>query len=229
MNNKLLLEAFEKAKTEVNSDSVTPRAKVLSDYILEDSKEPYGPRILREKYNSLNNNPESTIVLKKHVEHSLSHYLGYDDYPDFVKNNLGENEKKQKEDHTTKHFFDRKKIIVTMILLIIVIVAVLIYNYVNRQRYMVWNEDHYIEVNLDVNKYNLNQLKFYKEDRINDFKKVSPNCEYAFFNKDGTVKIWYGKNKQKELEFFTALGLHPETGKTLKPITKYMINKYLCN
>lgn len=221
MNNKLLLKAFEKAKKEVNSESVTPRAKVLSDYITEDSKEPYGERILREKYNRLNKTPESTIVLKKHVEHSLSHYLGYDDYPDFVKNNLEEN-------HITKNFFDRKKIIVTIILLIIVTVAVLIYNYMNRQRYMVWNEDHYIEVNLDVNKYNLNQLKLYKEERISDFKKVKPNCDYEFFNKDGTVNIWYGKNKQKELEFFTALGLHPETGKTLKPITSYMINKYLC-
>lgn len=229
MNNKLLLEAFEKAKVEVNSGSVTPRAKVLSDYILEDSKEPYGSKILRIKYNSINNDPETSIDLKNHAKNALSRYLGYKDYTDFVKNNLEINEETQKEENSNQYFSNRRKTLITIIILLIVTIAILIYNYVNRQRYMIWNEDHYIEVNLDVNKYNLNQLKFYKEERINDFKKVSPNCEYAFFNKDGTVKIWYGKNKQKELEFFTALGLHPETGKTLKPITKYMINKYLCN
>jgi len=42
------------------------------------------------------------------------------------------------------------------------------------------------------------------------------------------VKIWYGRNIKKELEFFTSLGLHPETGKTLDPITDYMIKKYAC-
>ena len=31
------------------------------------------------------------------------------------------------------------------------------------------------------------------------------------------------------LQYFTALGLHPETGKTLKPITQYMIDKYICD
>jgi hypothetical protein len=58
---------------------------------------------------------------------------------------------------------------------------------------------------------------------------VTPNCEDEFFNEDGSVKLWYGKNKNKDLEYFTALGLHPETGKTLKPITQYMIDKYICN
>ena len=45
---------------------------------------------------------------------------------------------------------------------------------------------------------------------------------------DGSERLWYGKNKNKELEYFTAFGKHPETGKTLKPITKYMIAKYIC-
>ena len=61
------------------------------------------------------------------------------------------------------------------------------------------------------------------------FKKINPDCEYSFFNNDGSVRVWYGKNVSKELEFFTDLGLHPETGKTLKPITQYMIDKYVCN
>ncbi|WP_431135335.1 hypothetical protein [Psychroserpens mesophilus] len=97
-------------------------------------------------------------------------------------------------------------------------------------RWMIWQEDHYIEVGFDTEKYKLNQLKLYKEERIKNFKKTTPICDTTiFFNEDGSVNIWYGKNRGKELEYFTALGLHPETGKTLKPITQYMIDKYICD
>tara|TARA_R110002033_G_scaffold167528_1_gene206748 strand:+ start:21527 stop:22636 length:1110 start_codon:yes stop_codon:yes gene_type:complete len=99
----------------------------------------------------------------------------------------------------------------------------------NRVKWMVWQVDHYEEVEFDDEKYNINQLKYYKEDRIKYFNKVDPICEYKFFNEDGSVRIWYGKNKNKVLEYFTDYGLHPETGKTLKPISKYMIDKYICN
>ena len=39
--------------------------------------------------------------------------------------------------------------------------------------------------------------------------------------------ILYGKNAAKEYEYFTHPGLHPETGKTLKPISRYIIKKYI--
>lgn len=103
------------------------------------------------------------------------------------------------------------------------------YNYITRQRWMVWQEDHYIEVSFDSETYNMNQLKFYKEDRVLHFREVNVSCDTIFFNDDGSVKFWYGKNTNKKLEYFTALGLHPETGKTLKPITQYMINTHICN
>ena len=94
---------------------------------------------------------------------------------------------------------------------------------------MVWQEDHYVEVDFDVKKYNVNQLKVYKPERIAHFKKINPPCGYDFFNENGNARLWYGKTKDKELGYFTALGLHPETGKTLKPITQYMIDKHICN
>jgi hypothetical protein len=52
----------------------------------------------------------------------------------------------------------------------------------NKVKWMVWQDDHYIEVNFDTKKYDLNQLKYYKEDRIKKFKKIRPTCEYPFFN-----------------------------------------------
>ncbi|WP_435682498.1 hypothetical protein [Nonlabens sp.] len=57
---------------------------------------------------------------------------------------------------------------------------------------------------------------------------MNVTCDTVFFKSDNSVRFWYGKNKKKEIEYFTDLGLHPETGKTLKPITGYMIEKYIC-
>jgi hypothetical protein len=37
----------------------------------------------------------------------------------------------------------------------------------------------------------------------------------------------YGENQDKELEYFSGLSLHPETGKTLKLMAKYMIAKHI--
>lgn len=94
---------------------------------------------------------------------------------------------------------------------------------------MVWKDNHYIEVDFDIKAYELNKLKLYKEERIKYLYKINANCDTKYFNENGSVKVWYGKNKAKKIECFTALGLHPETGKTLKPITSYMIKKYLCD
>lgn len=43
------------------------------------------------------------------------------------------------------------------------------------------------------------------------------------------VKFGTDKHIMGKLEYFTSLGLHQETGKTLKTITKYMINEYICD
>ena len=93
---------------------------------------------------------------------------------------------------------------------------------------MAWEENSYVEVNFDAEKYSLSQLKIYNQKRIENFQRVLPDCQTKFFNNDGTAKLWYGKNNSGELEYFTAIAKHPETGKTLREITDYMIKKYIC-
>jgi hypothetical protein len=99
---------------------------------------------------------------------------------------------------------------------------------VGKQRWMIWNNNQYVEVSFDVEKYGLSNLKLYKYERIKNFKEVKPDCNYTFFKLDGSENLWYQKSTDGELEFFTSFGLHPETGKTLKKITPYMIRKYIC-
>lgn len=224
MHKKLLINAFDKAEEEISSDKVFPRARLLSDFIVNDSKEPYGEKILSLKYKSILNGSTETIRLKKHAADSLSRYLGYENYLEYDRKNGSQDPVEEQKPNFSKY---RNAIIITIIL--ISLASITTYNYATRQRWMIWNEDHYVEVNFDVNKYNVNQIKIFKEERIEFFKKVTLKCEDQFFNNNGSVKIWYGKNKEKELEYFTALGLHPETGKTLKPITQYMIDTHICN
>lgn len=224
MHKNLLLKAFEKAKKETDSNKVTHISNHLSDFILEDARETYGEKILRVNYNKITKHPNAKIHLKGHAVEALSHYLGYNNFADFLADNPVDN-------HLTnvqKTILVIKKNKFVLSITAIILIGLVIYTSATRQRWMIWQEDHYIEVNFDPEKYSINQLKLYKEDRIKYFKKVIVTCDTVFFNKDESVRFWYGKNKEKELEYFTALGLHPETGKTLKPITKYMINKYIC-
>lgn len=120
------------------------------------------------------------------------------------------------------------KIVGASVLLIIILVFSGKHILETKTCWMVWNQDHYVEVRFDLEKYNISQLKRCKTERLKNFRKIPVDCNTEFFDSSGKPKIWYGKNAKKTLEYFTSLGLHPETGKTLKPITKYMINKYVC-
>ncbi|OUL61106.1 hypothetical protein [Flavobacterium sp. AJR] len=95
---------------------------------------------------------------------------------------------------------------------------------------MVWNKDHYEEVPCD-NVSNtmtlLSPIVMKKEEGlISNFKKIEA-CDTTSFFKMGKPCIWYGKSFDGNYEYFTAPGLHPETGKTLRPITQYMIDKHI--
>jgi hypothetical protein len=56
-------------------------------------------------------------------------------------------------------------------------------------------------------------------------KKLDPKTIKTYFE-NGHPIVWYAKNGD-EIELFNQPGLHPTTGKTLRPITRYIINKYL--
>jgi len=65
---------------------------------------------------------------------------------------------------------------------------------------------------------------------LDNFKKITVSDTTTFF-KNGDYDmpvVWYGKSSnKKEHEYFNRPGLHPETGKTLKPISRYIIKKYI--
>lgn len=217
MYNHLIINSFEKAKEEIHSDKPTHLAQHLSDFIQEQSGEPYGEKSLRNQFTAAKKG--DPIDLKKFVAHALSVYLGYENFEAFVKANPSQPESK-------KPFYIRYKWPLAGVLLLILVV--LGYHQLTQQRWMVWQEDHYVEVKFDEKLLQEGKLKLYNEDRIQNFRKIAVDCDTRYRTPDGKALVWYGKNSAGELEYFTSHGLHPETGKTLKELSKYMFDKHVC-
>lgn len=218
---ELIRRAFEKAEQEIDSDTVSRRAEHLADQIQELAKESYGVRSLRDKYNEIIGGEEE-ITIPPYVSDALSKYLGYESYADFIQKERGSGDPKE------PGIANPRKWIYVAIVLAIALGLWVFYKNPFGTEMMVWNEDHYEVVIMDLDEHKVSELKRINKDRLENFRKVEPDCSYAFFDDDGLELIWYGKNRAGEYEFFTDLGRHPITGKTLKKITPYMIQKYIC-
>lgn len=94
---------------------------------------------------------------------------------------------------------------------------------VRNRECMYWSNDHYESVFCDdpVKKDNSIALN---EDLTVLFMKITKPDTLTVENALG--KVWYDKSNKK-VEFFTHHGTHPVNGKTLKPVTKYIIEKYV--
>lgn len=239
MKKKLFQEAFKKAENQCGNNTKHGLSNHLEKVFTDDLKFVVNKiTFVRyyEKYinddDNVTNNPGSDLLNK------ISEYLGFESYEVFVSKN-SDIEKEgnvkpngySKEDVKKPNAFYRfiKEHKITIVVSFLLLIGFVIYYSLNKQRWMVWSENHYIEVKFDIEKYDIKKLKPLKEERIEHFKKINADCNTKFFNSSGEVKVWYGKSSKKELEYFTDLGLHPETGKTLYPITVYMINKHICS
>jgi C1A family cysteine protease len=94
---------------------------------------------------------------------------------------------------------------------------------------MVWVKNHYQAVEYDKVKDTADAIPL-NQYALDNFKKITVSDTATFF-KNGDYNrplVWYGKSSnKKEYEYFNQPGLHPETGKTLKPISRYIIKKYI--
>lgn len=93
---------------------------------------------------------------------------------------------------------------------------------------MVWKGDKYEAVDCNEKTNGFVETTLPKDDQlIKDFRKLKVDTKTSFFDKNGNPKIWYVKNPNGTLEFYNQPGLQPETGKTLKPVSRYIIEKYI--
>ncbi|WP_439128439.1 hypothetical protein [Polaribacter sp.] len=231
MLNKLFYELFEKLKTEKDNDS--DRKSGCFNFFVE--------RILDEKYNLKNIVSSKTLTnyYNKYVEgknnnsgepksdlkNSIAKYLGYNSYSDFEKENIQSSIKINLNQSIESNQEIKRKTLKKVVILVLCFFTLLfvLNKYYKTENCIIWNIDHF-ETSSCNTKDGINN-NFYKIN-IENFKKVNVDNNTEFF-KNGNPIIWYGKSPSGKIDFFTQRGIHPETLEELKPITEYIINKYV--
>lgn len=89
---------------------------------------------------------------------------------------------------------------------------------------MKWERDHYEAVDCKNEKLGIGNISSVVVLNVDLFslKKIEVSTNTIFFKK-GKPIVWYGKSFEGNYEYFNQPGLHPETDKTLKPISEYII------
>lgn len=239
MYGPLILAAFKKAGIKARKSKKYPIAEYISLKLQEHYKVTIGEKMLVNYYDEAVENIKTPLELRSDVEQALCQFLGYKDFEDFDKN----------YSQTTLTISDKAKNIWDNfvgyalknwhgLVIIVIVLAILNSTGLTRpepahsvKRFMVWKENHYEEVPYEkLKEYSAEELIDFREDLIRDFKKIlSPDCRTEYFDAKGRPLVWYGKNASGELEYFTALAVHPETRKSLDEITRYMIKNHICD
>lgn len=101
------------------------------------------------------------------------------------------------------------------------------YCFAQKSECMQWSGDHYEEVSCDLEIQGIGTYNVVEpfDERIINLRKIQV-CDTTTFFKNGEAIIWYTKVNDS-VEFFNTHGRHPENKKPLKPVTKYIIDKYV--
>jgi hypothetical protein len=104
------------------------------------------------------------------------------------------------------------------------------YYFAQKNECMQWSGDHYEEVSCDLEIQGIGTYNVVEpfDERIINLRKIKV-CDTTTFFKNGEAVIWYAKTGDS-VEFFNTHGMHPEQNKKpLRPVTKYIIDKYVIN
>ena len=216
MTHQIINAAFSKAESETEKDSINANAEFLSEYIFEKFRYSISTKSLTRYYKG-----ESSPNHK--VKDYLAQYLGYESYDIYIQWNSTSKQMDELEEKKKSHLFSNKKLIVALSFLMVLATSSYLGYISGKEECMIWNNDHYIKTECSGRS---EERKFISH-IYNNLKKVEVSETTTFF-KNGEVRIWYYKSNG-ELEYFSSPGKHPVSGKTLKPITKYMIDKYVEN
>lgn len=253
MLEKLFTQLFEKLKIEKKNDSITTSGS-FKFFVIDILEQEYGksnyinPRTLVNYYNKyVEGSNNDSGQPKSELKDLIADYLGFKDYTDF------ENFNRQKENsHPTnievlqqpsEKIIDTKKltfiknskekstfkkhknifVISSTVFILLTYFIINQYNNSNSEKCIIWTENHFEKNDcitgntIDNSVYNID---------IENFKKVEVTQNTSFF-KDDNPLYWYGKSALGKMDFFTNRGIHPETLDELKPVTEYIINKYV--
>ena len=215
---KFLQEVFLKAKKESGEKSLKKWAEFIAYYLTEELKYPLSVKTLERYYNG-------DTIPNTEKKDKLANFLGYKDFRDYlsVKENF-RNEGEMDEENATKAIGKNHRkylsFIIGLISFSILGVVYLKYS-IGSEDCMIWKNDHYEITPCEGKQGETVKIPYL----LKNFRQINVTDTTSFF-KNGKPNVWYDKHNYK-LYYFSAPGINPETGKTVKEITPYMIDKYI--
>ena len=246
----LFEKVFEKAKNECGSSSKNGMSVHLEKVISDDYNYPITSKSFSRHFDDFVKENNLKKEISPDLLNILAHYIGYESFGDFnQKNQLTKKEEKEivsvepiiddnipeeesiinlpskKNNFFEKIKLQRNKIIAGSGIATILAGGGLFLNSINQNSScMIWKENHYEEIECEETSPQMNAVPY--NETVFQLKKITKPDTLNFEN--ALDKVWYTK-KNGEVEFYTNYGLHPENGKTLKPVTKYILTKYVLN
>ncbi len=249
----LFEKVFEKAKNECGSSSKNALSTYLNTIFIDDYNFPISAKTISRYYEAFEKNEINDKNISIDILNILAHYIGYENFGDFnQKNQLTKSDEKEIsveeivsvepiiDDNISEeesiinlpskknNFFEKiklpqSKIITGGGIATILVSGGLFLNSINQNlSCMVWKENHYEEVECEETSLQMNAVPY--NEAVFQLKKITKPDTLNFEN--ALDKVWYNKSNG-EVEFFTNYGLHPENGKTLKPVSEYILTKYV--
>lgn len=222
---RIVRKVFEKAKKEHASHS----RFALSNHVSYHSD--LSSKTLERAYDRYINKKKKYGAPQAESVELFCKYLGFEDYADYVKKNpLDEPEEGARR---------KKWIKITVLIafgMVLIIIGILKWPTGNpieknpTSKCMAWADTLYVEVSCATKPYSKYGTSVEPLDKmkLENFKKVEVDMSTQFFaEKTNKPLIWYYKNKNGEIEYYTAPGLHPINGETLRKITPYIIQTYV--
>lgn len=125
-----------------------------------------------------------------------------------------------------REILEKSKSAILGLLVVFGLIGGVIYFAVFKKHCMQWSNDHYEIVGCTSGlEDNVNVIIPYDENLL-DFRKIQVCDTTTFFKSDGQAIIWYAKTSNG-IDFFNTHGVHPENKKSLRGVTKYIIDKYV--
>jgi hypothetical protein len=211
---QLILDCYEKAENE----SKLPSKSSVLNYLSEQLNMNVSDRTLQRYYNRFVENDGSKGIPNYEILNTLSNYLGFENFRNYC-DNLQITKKKVPSNFNFKKLGIGASVIGTIGL------GSYFLGTNEPGNCMKWKVDSYVKTPCENAASSIYPSLPMDENLMENFRKIKVNENTQFFEY-GKPKIWYSKTSGK-IEFFNSPGNHPATGKPLKPITQYMVDKYV--
>lgn len=247
---EIVRKVYDEAKKSCVSDAKSALAIHVEGEIFKNRKKNISYRTVERAFERHIFNDKTVSERNSESINLLCEYLGFDNYQDYVKKNSHKTGGGRKKPGKWKLIISISVVFGAILTTAFIFKNQLflgdndlptnnetIDNTINpnidthliENKCMTWADSLYIPISCNtapLSKYGTKVEPLIKI-KLKNMKKVDVNAAYTFFSEDGKPLIWYYKNKEGEIEYFTAPGLHPVTGETLKKITPYIIETYV--